>query len=400
MTPEGRLKEVPIKVLAAGEAYTEEELRTLRAYWTEERTRAVAEWLDEGAPRDANTMPDCLLDAARPLDLRGINLASSLTTPRTEESPTLHLAMAHLEHAYIGPEHLEHADLSGAYLEHADLSGAYLGHADLRGARLQHARLSGAHLEHAGLGEAHAERANLDEAHLEHARLLGTRLEHARLSGAHLEHAELKGARILETDFVGVYLDDTVFRDVVWRHEQRRDPEAKLFRGFDVRGIRYSDPLFDQWVRQAHFVHAKREVWWNPWRLLARMAPGLFGFAKNWPPPLWLVWKGTCDCGRSFRRWVIACAAVAVFFGLLFWVCADVWGVPVVTLSGAEGSGRITYPTTYLYFSIVTFTTLGFGDVTPTGVLGELLVALEVLLGYVGLAGLISIFMTKCVPPR
>ncbi len=50
---------------------------------------------------------------------------------------------------------------------------------------------------------------------------------------------------------------------------------------------------------------------------------------------------------------------------------------------------------TYLYFSVVTFTTLGFGDVIPLNNLSERWVMVEVILGYVMLGGLISIFANK-----
>lgn len=46
----------------------------------------------------------------------------------------------------------------------------------------------------------------------------------------------------------------------------------------------------------------------------------------------------------------------------------------------------------FFYYSIVTFTTLGFGDITPTTLCTELLVMIEVILGYIMLGGLISIF--------
>ena len=48
-----------------------------------------------------------------------------------------------------------------------------------------------------------------------------------------------------------------------------------------------------------------------------------------------------------------------------------------------------------LYFSIVTFTTLGFGDVTAYTLWGKFWVCLEVVIGYMMLGGLISIFSNK-----
>jgi len=50
---------------------------------------------------------------------------------------------------------------------------------------------------------------------------------------------------------------------------------------------------------------------------------------------------------------------------------------------------------TPFYFSVVTFTTLGFGDVTPVDWVGQLWITLEVVCGYLMLGGLISIFAHK-----
>lgn len=47
------------------------------------------------------------------------------------------------------------------------------------------------------------------------------------------------------------------------------------------------------------------------------------------------------------------------------------------------------------YFSIVTFTTLGFGDVVANSTFARLLVTAEVILGYIMLGGLISIFANR-----
>ncbi len=48
-----------------------------------------------------------------------------------------------------------------------------------------------------------------------------------------------------------------------------------------------------------------------------------------------------------------------------------------------------------LYFSIVTFTTLGFGDILPKDWIGQLFVALEVLFGYLMLGTLVAIIIRK-----
>ena len=50
---------------------------------------------------------------------------------------------------------------------------------------------------------------------------------------------------------------------------------------------------------------------------------------------------------------------------------------------------------TPFYYSIVTYTTLGFGDITPKHWLGEIIVISEVIMGYVTLGLLLSILANK-----
>ena len=50
---------------------------------------------------------------------------------------------------------------------------------------------------------------------------------------------------------------------------------------------------------------------------------------------------------------------------------------------------------TMFYYSVVTFTTLGFGDIIPKTSTAALCVTVEVILGYVMLGGLITIFASK-----
>jgi hypothetical protein len=47
------------------------------------------------------------------------------------------------------------------------------------------------------------------------------------------------------------------------------------------------------------------------------------------------------------------------------------------------------------YYSVVTFTTLGFGDIIPKTTTAAFCVTIEVILGYVMLGGLITIFASK-----
>ena len=48
-----------------------------------------------------------------------------------------------------------------------------------------------------------------------------------------------------------------------------------------------------------------------------------------------------------------------------------------------------------LYFSIVTFTTLGYGDIRPVAPFGQLLVIIEVLIGYICLGIFVFLLSRK-----
>jgi len=370
--------------------------------WREENTDVVPE-LDRAHLAGADL---------KGADLRVAHLEGAILVEADLEGADLRFA--HLEGAHLEGAHLEGADLRWAQLEGANLEGADLGRARLQGAQLvlaclRGARLEGAHLEGANLEGKNLEGAHLGGAHLEGAHLGGASLEGADLEGAHLYGATLEGAHLVwaqlgradltgadlegahleggnleGTDFTRACLrgaclsdaktDGTVLSEAEWRKEDGSLPDPALYEGFDVRGVRYSDPLFDQFVRQSEFIRRCRETW-----------------------PRWLfwLWEQTCNCGRSLPRWLRTCALIILAFGLLFAVTG--WAGRPIVKPADESVATVLTP---FYFSVVTFSTLGFGDVTPCNIVGQLAVMLEVLLGYAMLGGAISIFTTKFIPSR
>jgi len=112
------------------------------------------------------------------------------------------------------------------------------------------------------------------------------------------------------------------------------------------------------------------EQWIASWRQQGR-----------WRRVLFLFWELMSHCGKSIGLWAFWSLLIAAVFGFLH-------------------SGHITVESvsnwyTPFYFSVVTFTTLGFGDVTPLDWVGQMCITVEVVLGYVMLGGLISIFANK-----
>ena len=102
-------------------------------------------------------------------------------------------------------------------------------------------------------------------------------------------------------------------------------------------------------------------------------------------PIAYFFWKILANCGRSMLLWAAWSLAIAIGFGLKF------------MQMGPEAFELRHVPTkfSFFYYSIVTFTTLGFGDITPKTLTTEILVTIEVILGYIMLGGLISILANK-----
>jgi hypothetical protein len=95
---------------------------------------------------------------------------------------------------------------------------------------------------------------------------------------------------------------------------------------------------------------------------------------------LFQAW-GLIDYGRSLLR------VAAISFGL----AAIYGGIYRIFPTVLDYSGSVQGWFTPYYFSIVTYTTLGFGDVKPAGLAGEIIVSSEVILGYTTLGLLLSV---------
>lgn len=122
-------------------------------------------------------------------------------------------------------------------------------------------------------------------------------------------------------------------------------------------------------------------------------------------PRTYFFWSLFADCGRSFFRWGIWSVGIALLFAAIFtpppdffpdwWVnCCNEIGPRFQQTTDAYRGKPLGFWSS-LYFSIVTFTTLGFGDVVTANTTARILVTLEVILGYIMLGGLISILANK-----
>lgn len=343
-----------------------------------------------------------------------------------EEIPSLERASlidAHLEGADLTSAHLEGAKLKRAHLEGANLMDAHLEGAELRGAHLEGASLRGAHLEKAILVSARLEGTHLYIAHLEGADLMNAHLEGADLSLAHLEGAELNRAHLEGAELIGAHLEGADLRGADFTDVNVNaityDLRTMRFQGVRVATC-HGNALFkrdaqDQdWIEtrlekiqrdkqslRNNIEETKKQVelerpgphdnpslkWWKKrWELLKLTT---WKRVRLWGHQCWMdAWKLT-DYGRSLWSVVLIAAYFSTLFGAIY------RAFPFMLDYKQEMGSLETWWFTPFYYSMVTYTTLGFGDVTPVTKAGMVLVNIEVVLGYVTLGLLISILANK-----
>ncbi len=273
------------------------------------------------------------------------------------------LSNANLQGTDLSEANLRGADLSGANLQRAKLSEANLQDAKLWYANLQGANLSGPNpdLSGANLQRADLSGANLQDSHLRRAYLQGAKLPLANLKGAFLVRANLQGADLSGSKLYGANLWQADLNQVnMYFVKFDSTTRCRSLRGKDF----YGSPVFKRFVEDSDYLE---------------------DFKRRHPAIYW-IWFVLSDCGRSIGLWAAWSLAFAVFFAHVFYSLGP----------GAMKVADLPWNfSTVVYYSVVTFTTLGFGDVVPTTNAAAWWVMAEVITGYVMLGGLISIFANK-----
>jgi uncharacterized protein YjbI with pentapeptide repeats len=306
-----------------------------------------------------------------PRDLRGIFLVGEDLRDGDFSGCDLSdadLTDSNLSGAKFVKSNLKGAVLSRACLEGSEFLGADLGEADLsecvgQRASFGHADLSEARLFQADLREATFGGAKLQNADLRIAQLRKANIQNADLTFADFTRADLSGSDLSESDVFQatfVYADLTGSRLKRIKRFERANWIGADIRDMDLHGA-YQVRRF---IMDENYLHE--------FRSRSQLASILY---RAW----WL----TSDCGRSFSRWAAWTVGVVVVFALLY---------GLVDLDyGRHGTTIVTR----LYYSVVTITTLGYGDIVPISLAGKVLVIAEVALGYLTLGGLISILANK-----
>lgn len=311
-----------------------------------------------------------------------------------KESPSqgLNFSGAKISGEDLKGVNLSSADFSGADLADVDFSGAQLFKSNFQGAVLTNvnfdrAELSGAnftdaiwnevHAHHVGLGKACLKGARLFDSHLQDATLSLANLKGADLRGAHLKGARLREADLSEADFTSADMQgvDIALSNVdraTFRGANMQEANFRHAKGFERANWLGVD------VRNVNFAGAYR---------LRRFIVDqnfLFEFrtSNRFNAFVYFIWWVTSDCGRSLMRWSGLIVIQIFLFASLYTFVEMDYGPHPTRLSP-------------LYFSVVTLTTLGYGDVVPASLTAQVLSLFQVLTGYVMLGGLLVLLSDK-----
>ena len=287
---------------------------------------------------------------------------------------------------YAGRD-LRGKDFTGQSLAGANFAGADLTDAIFYDADVTEAEFTGATLDGANFEQARATRACFGNASMKGSRFFGGDLSASTLSGADLEGADLRNATLTQARMVqctldGADLECATLHDVTARGSScfgTNFNRAKLG-GSGLRELKGAE--------KASWLEAEiTSVDFTGAYLLRRhiLDQNYIHEFRNRGPAhriVYWVWWLTSDCGRSMLRWGVCTLMVAVFFGLGYLVVDVDFGANQTLLSP-------------FYFSLVTITTLGYGDVLPRSMAAQVMVMAEVAMGYMMLGGMLSIFSDK-----
>jgi len=276
---------------------------------------------------------------------------------------------------FTGADFFE-SNLSSANLKHvnmgnADLSGADVSKAGLYKANLTSATLTAAHLGGADLTEADLSHADLRGANLVGADLTGADLRHANLANADLRDACLKRANISGASLKTARVDGANVTDIIYGDFQAMSGAYLGIRGLDAV---YGNALFVRDGKDQDYIDT----------LASSIAGMPDGFARTIEVTLFKAW-GLFDHGRSLFKVAIYAFVLATLYGVIY--SFDMW----LDWGMMDYSNSAQSWFTPFYYSMVTYTTLGYGDVTAETALGEILVISEVVMGYFTLGLLLSI---------
>ena len=276
-----------------------------------------------------------------------------------------------LQNENLAKADLSNLDLQGVVLQGANLSRVNLSNSNLFDANLMAAELVGADLTNCDLNSA-----NLSKSDLTRAKLIGARLWHAKLMSANLIEADLAWG-----DFWNAYLFDARF----WRTNftsaisitkssfERAGSKFVARCRINEGGIFSSEEAYRSLKKYFLANGRYHDASWASYKEKT-MERLLFKKRKNIRYIPSLVMDLLCGYGEKPHRIVLSSFFVIFFYAITLGLLNAVNYTQLSEYKMSFGD--------YLYYSIITFTTVGYGDFIPKSfLLFRFLAASEAFIG-------------------
>lgn len=266
----------------------------------------------------------------------------------------------------------------------------------LSGYQLRKSQLSGINLVNIGHKEGFAlidcdlYRANLSEAHLFGCDFSGSSLMKADLRFSNLHCANFTGCNLLGTRLEGCRLDNAVWGEQIIQEQQAKQAKTEASRRDywqqaeeiyrNLRKATEQEGLFEI---SGHFF--EREMVMRRFQMPLLSSRRLFS----------KIVDAFCGYGeRPIRVVMFSMIAILCFGAGYFLLGINDNDILIAINTNNSLLENIQHFLTCCYFSVVTFTTLGYGDLTPLG-LSRFLAAIEAFIGSFTLALFVVVFVKK-----
>ena len=281
------------------------------------------------------------------------------------------------------PANFQKADLSDANLKKSNISGA-----DFHGAKMRYANLSGVQGEGAKFQQANMRHICLRKANLKDANFSSADLKDSDLDGAHLRDTNFQSAYMKRANLKRTFIGGANFRDANLDNATIKYAElnsksnfksANLFQcKFDYSSLKNAHDKLDKVVIQerngnyleAHDVYLDLKNYFRREGLYdisgeyfyreKLMERKILANSKYFQDKLkWfisLLYSALCGYGEKPYRVIISSFVIIFIFGTIYMVSNG-----IIPNSAYDLHWYDNY-----YFSVVTFTTLGFGDIHPS----------------------------------
>ncbi len=294
--------------------------------------------------------------------------------------------IANLQNANFSRANLENINLTSANLEKAYFGGANLKNANLRESVLTGAYLRGAILENATLHKSCLQSADMRGTNLQNAKLWSSNLQGAKLIRANLKNAGFNEKTILhDVNLYQCQIDNSTLKFA----DNQLDKKVIQEKNNDYKKAKEVYRNLKNYFIQEGMYNISGEYYYREKLMEAKC---------NWKDKKYFKWISNmflnlvAGYGERPLRVLIWWVGIILGYSFIYYFYNGIY----IRMANNINSYNPKFLEA-LYFSIVTFTTLGFGDFAPKPGFFQLFASFEALLGAIFMAMFIFVFVRQMI---